>query len=158
MNLEYLGVDATEVRRYVVLLGQRGLLEKIMEGPARPSDKLIDLFESPSKAREDDDDLKFARMAVEEARRSVPELDGRIHPKVGVVIVKEGQLLAKAHRGEFLKEHAEFIAQERKLADSSVVGATVYATLEPCTSRRHPKVPCAERLAERRVARVLIGM
>jgi pyrimidine deaminase RibD-like protein len=103
-------------------------------------------------------DEYFARMAVAEARLSVPEPDGRTHPKVGVVIVKEGRVLAKAHRGEFPSEHAEFIALERKLSDVSIAGATVYATLEPCTARTQPKVPCAERLAGRKVARVFIGM
>jgi diaminohydroxyphosphoribosylaminopyrimidine deaminase/5-amino-6-(5-phosphoribosylamino)uracil reductase len=77
--------------------------------------------------------------------------------RTDVTEVKDGRVLAKAHRGEFPKEHAEFIALERKLANVSVVGATVYATLEPCTSRTDPKVPCAERLAERKVARVFIG-
>ncbi len=103
------------------------------------------------------DDWRFARLAIEEARKSVPE-DGRVHPKVGVVVVKEGRVLASAHRGEFPQSHAEFIALEKKLPDQSLSAATVYTTLEPCTSRNHPKVPCATRLAERKVARVVIGM
>lgn len=105
----------------------------------------------------DEEDRKFAQLAVEEARKSVPE-DGRVHPKVGVVVVKEGRILAKAHRGEFPQCHAEFIALEKKLEDKSLLGATVYTTLEPCTSRNHPKIPCANRLVERKVARVVIGM
>jgi pyrimidine deaminase RibD-like protein len=156
-DLEYLGVTPADVRRYVLLLGQRELLDKIMAGLGRPTHKLIDAMESAPKTTEADDS-EFARMAIEEAKRSVPEPDGRTHPKVGVVIVKDGRVLAKAHRGEFPKEHAEYVALEEKLADVSVVGATVYATLEPCTTRHHPKVPCAERLAERAVARVFIGM
>ena len=96
--------------------------------------------------------------AVEEARKSQAE-DGRVHPKVGVVIVKDGRELATAYRGELGGgDHAEFTALEKKLADVEIAGATVYTTLEPCTSRNHPKVPCAVRLIERKVKRVVIGM
>jgi pyrimidine deaminase RibD-like protein len=103
------------------------------------------------------DDRRFARLAIEEARKSVPE-DERVHPRVGVVIVKDGQVLATAHRGEIPQCHGEYIALEKKLADVPLAGSTVYTTLEPCTSRNHPKVPCAIRLTERKVARVVIGM
>ncbi len=104
------------------------------------------------------DDDTFARMAIEEARKSVSESDGRPRPKVGAVVVKNGQVLSSAHRGEHSACHAEYIALEKKLSDGFVAGATVYTTLEPCTTRNHPKIPCAERLIERRVARVVIGM
>ena len=66
--------------------------------------------------------------------------------------------MAKAHRGEFLGNHAEYIALERKLADEIVSGATVYTTLEPCTRRNDPKIACAFRLVERKVSRVVIGI
>jgi pyrimidine deaminase RibD-like protein len=102
-----------------------------------------------------DDD--FARLAVEEARKSKAE-DDRPHPKVGCVVVKNGKVLAKTHRGEFAANHAEFAALEQKLKDEVLSGCTVYATLEPCTGRNPPKVPCADRLIERRVARVVIGI
>jgi len=105
----------------------------------------------------DSDDRRFARLAIAEARKSVPE-DNRVHPKVGVVVVKDGRVLATAHRGEAPQCHGEYIALEKKLADVSLAGSTVYTTLEPCTSRNHPKVPCAIRLTERKVARVVIGM
>lgn len=108
--------------------------------------------------RGDNDDRIFARLAIGEARKSVPETDGRAHPLVGAVIVKDGQVLATAHRGESEGNHAEYIALEKRLPDAAVAGATVFTTLEPCTTRNHPKVPCAERLIERKVARVVIGM
>ncbi len=104
-----------------------------------------------------DGDRRFAQVAIEEARRSIPE-DGRVHPRVGVLVVKDGDILASAHRGEIPECHAEYIALEKKLTDVSLSGATVYTTLEPCTARNHPKVPCAIRLAERKVGRVVIGM
>ena len=108
----------------------------------------------------DDSDLDrgFMERAVEEARKSTAE-DKRVHPKVGVVVVNDGRELASAHRGELDKgEHAEFTALERKLKDVEIAGATVYATLEPCTTRNHPKLPCVVRLIERKVRRVVIGM
>ncbi len=103
------------------------------------------------------DDHRFAKMAVDEARKSAAE-DGREHPMVGCVVVKNGRVLATAHRGEVEGNHAEFIALERKLKDQALAGCTVYTTLEPCTARNHPKVPCVERLIERRVSRVVVGM
>jgi len=103
-------------------------------------------------------DRKFARLAIEGARKSISENDGRPHPMVGAVLVKNGKVLAACHRGEIEGNHAEYLALEKVLADTSLVGATVYTTLEPCTTRSHPKVPCVERLIERKVARVVIGM
>jgi pyrimidine deaminase RibD-like protein len=103
-------------------------------------------------------DDKFARLAITEARKSVPENDDRPHPLVGAVVVKDGMVLAVAHRGELESNHAEYIALEKKLGATNIVGATVYTTLEPCTTRNHPKVPCADRLVERKVERVVIGM
>ncbi len=103
-------------------------------------------------------DAVCMRFAVRAARQSVDE-DERPHPRVGVVVAKEGEILAVAHRGETgAGDHAEFAGLEKKLADDIVAGATVYTTLEPCTSRNHPKVPCVQRLIDRRVARVVIGM
>src|SRR6266446_9897550 len=105
-----------------------------------------------------DRDRTFARLAIDEARKSIPESDGRPHPKVGAVVVKDGKVLSTAHRGEVPGNHAEFTALERNLPDVAVAGATVYTTLEPCTTRNPPKIPCADRLIERRVARVVIGI
>jgi pyrimidine deaminase RibD-like protein len=103
------------------------------------------------------EDRRWMELAIEESRRSVAE-DNRVHPVVGVVIVKDGVLMAKAYRGQALGDHAEYYALERILDKDIVAGATVYTTLEPCTTRNHPKIPCAQRLCERKIERVVIGM
>jgi len=97
-------------------------------------------------------------MAVAEAKKSRAE-DDRTHPRVGVVIVQEGGQVTTSHRGELGPgDHAEFTVLEKKLSSHFLAGATVYTTLEPCTTRNHPKLPCAFRLIERKVRRVVIGM
>jgi hypothetical protein len=44
------------------------------------------------------EERRFIELAIEEARKSVGE-DGRAHPKVGAVVVKDGVVLATAFRG-----------------------------------------------------------
>ena len=102
-------------------------------------------------------DRRFAEMAIAEAKKSNPE-DDKPRPKVGAVVVKDGKVLATAHRGEAKGNHAEYIALEKRLSDVAVAGATVYTTLEPCTTRNHPKIPCVERIIGRKIKRVVIGM
>jgi len=51
-----------------------------------------------TKASPEGGDWKFARLAIQEARKSVPENDGRAHPKVGAVVVKDNQVIGSAHR------------------------------------------------------------
>lgn len=106
----------------------------------------------------DDPDRAFMRLAIDEARKSQPE-DGRPHPRVGAVVARDGRVLGRAHRGERGPgDHGEYTLLEKKLPDEVLVGSTVYVTLEPCTTRNHPKVCCAARLLERKVKRVVIGM
>jgi pyrimidine deaminase RibD-like protein len=113
--------------------------------------------ESNPGADDMDRDARFMKMAIDEARRCVREKLGA--PKVGAVVVKDGILLAKAYRGELVAgEHAEFTVLEKKLPKEKLIGATLYTTLEPCTTRNHPKVSCAHRIVERGISRVVIGI
>jgi pyrimidine deaminase RibD-like protein len=97
-------------------------------------------------------------LAISEARKSRSETRAP-KPLVGAVVVRDGKPLGQAFRSELGRgEHAEYTLLERKLADVHLDGATLYTTLEPCTSRNHPKVPCATRIAERKVAHVCIGI
>lgn len=105
-----------------------------------------------------DDEIQFIKLSIDEARKCSSE-DSRVHPKVGVVVVANNSVLASAHRGELAPgDHAEFTLLEKKLPNEQLAGCTVYATLEPCTARNHPKLPCVQRLIDRRVAKVVIGM
>jgi pyrimidine deaminase RibD-like protein len=105
-----------------------------------------------------DSDIAFMTAAIERAKLSRHE-DGPPRPKVGAVLVNEGKELGSAHRGELaLGDHAEFGLLDKKLTHDKVAGGTLYTTLEPCTVRNPEKIPCAERIASRRLRRVVIGM
>jgi len=89
------------------------------------------------------------------ARKSVPE-DERIHPRVGVVIVKDGRvprdLPIVANSPSAM---VNLFALEKKLADVSLAGSNGFTRLlNPALRGITPKFPCATRLAERKVARV----
>jgi len=156
-DAEYLQVEMKDLMLASRLLKANDLID-LDDSAAYGSatDKLLQQMASPSP--KEVDDREFARMAILEARKSVSENDDRVHPKVGAVVVKDGRVLSAAHGGEQPGNHAEFVALDKKLTDEAVAGATVYTTLEPCTTRNKPKIPCTERLIDRKVARVVIGM
>jgi pyrimidine deaminase RibD-like protein len=99
----------------------------------------------------------FAR-AIKLAELS-PSEDDRPHPKVGVVIVKEGEIIAEAYRGQIGEgDHAEFIALERiSRGNSDIENSDLITTLEPCTERSHDKRPCVSWIGTRRIRKVWIG-
>lgn len=81
------------------------------------------------------------------------------NPWVGCVIVSpDGVLLGRGHTQGPGEDHAEIAAaRAAHAAGHSVAGATLYSTLEPCAF--HGRTPaCARAIAERGIARVVLGM
>jgi len=100
-----------------------------------------------------DDDAEWMAKAVEVARRGW----GRTHPNpvVGAILVADGRVLAEGHHAKAGGAHAEVVALtavEREIP----ANATLYVTLEPCSSTgRTP--PCTEAILRRGVKRVVVG-
>jgi pyrimidine deaminase RibD-like protein len=135
-----------------------------LKNMAIPDEFLADIFltESGSELGQTVFDRKFCEIAVAEARKSIAEDDGELHPYVGAVVVRDGNVLATGYRGETGDgRHAEFCALKKINDDVDNVdlsGCTVYTTLEPCSKRTSPnKTACATRLINAKAARVVYG-
>lgn len=82
---------------------------------------------------------------------------GRVlpNPLVGAVIVKNGKVIGKGYHHHFGGPHAEVMAFRN--AGTSVKGASLYITLEPCN--HHGKTPpCAPLIVQKGIREVFIGM
>ena len=97
-------------------------------------------------------DIKFMRKALSLARRGGWAV--RPNPRVGAVLVKKGQVIAAGYHSHFGGPHAE--VRVIKKAGRRARGATIYVTLEPCSTYGKTP-PCTDRLIEAGVKRVVIG-
>ncbi|WP_322015502.1 bifunctional diaminohydroxyphosphoribosylaminopyrimidine deaminase/5-amino-6-(5-phosphoribosylamino)uracil reductase RibD [Paraburkholderia sp. J12] len=80
------------------------------------------------------------------------------NPRVGCVLVKDGEIIGEGHTQPAGQDHAEIQAMKNARArGNDLRGATAYVTLEPCSHfGRTP--PCANALIEAKVARVIAAM
>src|SRR5688500_12293000 len=77
------------------------------------------------------------------------------NPMVGCVLVKDGRVIGEGFHRQFGGPHAEPNALAS--CTEAPAGATAYVTLEPCCHTNKQTPPCAPRLIEAKVARVVIG-
>ena len=102
--------------------------------------------------------LKGIERAINLSKKCSPE-DNRIHPKVGVVVIKDNKIFQEAYRGELKPgEHAEFTVLKKIGEKIDLTGATLITTLEPCIKRKHDKYPCAEHIVRSGIKEVVFGL
>ena len=96
---------------------------------------------------------KFMKEALKEAKKAYNKLE----VPVGAVIVKDGQIIARAHNLKETKydttKHAEILAIQKaskKLNSWRLIDCEMYVTLEPCSM-------CAGTLINSRIKKVYIG-
>jgi diaminohydroxyphosphoribosylaminopyrimidine deaminase/5-amino-6-(5-phosphoribosylamino)uracil reductase len=105
--------------------------------------------QSPATGEEE----KFMRLAIAAARRGL----GLTHPNpaVGAVIVKNRRVIATGWHRTAGGPHAEIDAIQ-KLSAAARHGATIFVTLEPCSTHgRTP--PCTDALIRSGIVRVIYG-
>lgn len=104
---------------------------------------------------------KMMEKAVEVMRQSIAEnrTDGKPSPLVGAVLVRLDGTFETAARGELREgNHAEFTLLERKCVGEKLDGSVLFATLEPCLNRNHPKRGCARHIVSARIKEVYVGI
>jgi diaminohydroxyphosphoribosylaminopyrimidine deaminase/5-amino-6-(5-phosphoribosylamino)uracil reductase len=98
-------------------------------------------------------DQHFMRIALAEASKGL----GRTapNPAVGAVLVKGGKVLSKGYHHAAGLPHAE-IETLRRVTPEKAAGASLYITLEPCSSHgRTP--PCTAAIIAAGISRVVYG-
>lgn len=97
--------------------------------------------------------LEYMNLALKEAEKALKVEE----VPVGVVIVRDGLIIAKAHnkkvKNKSVLDHAEIIVlmkATKKLNDWRLDGCDMYVTLEPCPM-------CASAIQQSRIKKVYIG-
>ncbi|MCL1875199.1 MAG: bifunctional diaminohydroxyphosphoribosylaminopyrimidine deaminase/5-amino-6-(5-phosphoribosylamino)uracil reductase RibD [Synergistaceae bacterium] len=100
-------------------------------------------------------DKHYIKHALELAAKGTNTLS---NPRVGCVIARDGEIIGAGWHERRGSAHAEVMAfNDMKSKGASARGATLYVTLEPC-SHFGLTPPCASRIVEEGVSRVVIGM
>ncbi len=104
-----------------------------------------------------DEDIHWMQLALEQASKGVGTTSP--NPPVGAVIVKGGKLIGKGWHQKAGSPHAEREAIADALEQHSseaLNGATIYVTLEPCSSHGRT-APCTDGILAAGITRVVYG-
>ncbi len=97
-------------------------------------------------------DLGWMKQALALARRA--EGMTRPNPPVGAILVKNGKMIGQGWHKKAGGPHAEVFALRQ--AGQAAAGATLYVSLEPCST--HGRTPtCTEAILRTGVSRVVVG-
>lgn len=97
-------------------------------------------------------DIKYMKRALELARKGMGTASP--NPCVGAVVVKNARVIGEGWHVRPGMPHAEILALTK--AGSKTKGATLYVTLEPCSTHgRTP--PCVDAIREAGIKRVVVG-
>jgi diaminohydroxyphosphoribosylaminopyrimidine deaminase/5-amino-6-(5-phosphoribosylamino)uracil reductase len=100
-----------------------------------------------------DRDKKFMRVALNEAKKALGQTSP--NPAVGAVMVIDNQIVSKGHHREAGRAHAE-IECLRDFGATIPVRATLYVTLEPCSTAGRT-APCTDAIIRAGLKNVVIG-
>ncbi|MES0327578.1 MAG: bifunctional diaminohydroxyphosphoribosylaminopyrimidine deaminase/5-amino-6-(5-phosphoribosylamino)uracil reductase RibD [Gammaproteobacteria bacterium] len=100
-----------------------------------------------------DQDHTFMQRALRLAQKGLYSTDP--NPRVGCVLVKDGNIVGEGWHKKAGEAHAEVLALRQ--AGNDAKAATAYVTLEPC-SHTGKTPPCAEALVQAQVGRVVVAM
>ena len=99
-------------------------------------------------------DEQFMRLAIREAWKGLGTTSR--NPMVGAVIVSEEKVLARGYHAAAGGPHAEITALNHLPSPDQARGATLYVTLEPCSTHGQTP-PCTEGIIQAGFARVVYG-
>ena len=79
------------------------------------------------------------------------------NPPVGCVIVKNNVLLSHGRTGPTGRPHAEEEAINKIVDKKSLIGSTMYVTLEPCAHKYNSGLSCAEKICKSGIKEVFVS-
>lgn len=98
-------------------------------------------------------DTRYMARAIQLARRGLYSCDP--NPRVGCVLVKEGQIVGEGWHQRAGQGHAEVVALQN--AGDAALGAKAYVSLEPCCHQGKTP-PCSDALVRAGIVEVVAAM